>query len=148
MRKAKGLLIRVNLALLLLAVFPVRGSRSQNAELPSPVEIPAFATALEGIPSTLVTSDSDGTQTVPLSRDEAAKNRVLVTIVNGRFYWANRENRPLELGPSGSFTYLFNGPVGYIKFSRFGNKILYMEHASVFLTTLTYWGELKIVTGR
>ena len=85
---------------------------------------------------------------MPLSREEAAKNRLLVTILNGRFYWASRENRPLELGPSGAFTYLFNGPVGYIKFSRFGNKILYMEHASVFLTTLTYWGELKIVTGR
>jgi len=140
--------MKVYIALLFVAVLPVPGGESQDLGLTSRVELPAFATALEGIPNTLVTSDSEGTKTVQLSREDVAKTRLLVTIVNGKYYWACRENRPLELRPSGSFTYLFNGPEGYIKFSRFGNKIVYMEHVSMFLTTLTYWGELKIVTGR
>ena len=134
--------------LLFVLALPVPAVQSQDIVLPSPAEIPAFATGLEGIPSTFVTSGSDSTDRLTLSSDKVAKNRLLVTIVNGKFFWASRENRPLELRPSGAFTYLYNGPIGYIKFSRYGNKILYMEHVSVFLTTLTYWGELKIITGR
>jgi hypothetical protein len=36
---------------------------------------------------------------------------------------------------------------GYIKFAKIGNKIFYMEHVHILPTTLTYWGELKVITG-
>ena len=49
---------------------------------------------------------------------------------------------------SGAFTYLYEGPGAYIKFTKLGNKIVYMEHVNISLSTLTYWGELKIITGK
>jgi len=117
-------------------------------QLPEPVEIPAAATALEGLPTSLVSSDENGTEKRVLNTGEATKNRVLVTVLNGKFYWASRGNRQLEMHQSGAFTYLYEGPGAYIKFARVGNKIVYLEHANIFLSTLTYWGEMKIITGR
>lgn len=133
---------------LCIVVYWAPVAHGQDLKLPSYMEIPKYATALEGVPRTRVTSDGDSTSTTALYGDEAAENRVLVSIVNGQFFWASRENRPLELLQSGSFTYLSSGTSGYIKFSKVGDKILYMEHVNVWLSTITYWGELKVVTGR
>jgi hypothetical protein len=111
---------------LLMLLIPVVSSRGQ--QLPEPVEIAGTATALEGVPMSLVSSDENATEKKVLTPSEAAKNRLLVTIVNGQFYWASRGNRQLEFHQSGVFTYLCNGPGAYIKFARVGNKIVYMEH--------------------
>ena len=116
--------------------------------LPDLVEIPATATALEGRPSVLVSSEEGKTEKRTLGSREAGENRLLVTIVDGKYYWASRGNRPLQIHESGAFTYLSDGPGAYIKLTRIGQRIVYMEHANLFLSTLTYWGELKIITGR
>lgn len=111
------------------------------------VVLPSTATALEGRPTVVVTSGEEGTEKKALSAEEARKGRLLITIVNGEFFWASRENRPLELTTSGAFSYL-SSPGAYIKFTRIGRKIVYMEHVSLWLTTLTYWGELEVVDPR
>ena len=121
---------------------------THSQDLPDSVVIPRAATALDGIPTVLISSDGDTTEKQSLSGAEATKNRLLITVVNGQFYWASRGNRPLQLLGSGAFTYLYEGPGAYIKFTKLGNKIVYMEHANISLSTLTYWGELKIITGK
>ena len=134
--------------LLSLLVLSMTVVSTWGQQLPEPIEIPAAATALEGVSTSLVSSDENGTKKRVLNRGEATKNRLLVTIVNGKFYWASRGNRHLEMHQSGAFTYLYEGPGAYIKFARVGNKIVYLEHANLLLSTLTYWGEMKIITGR
>jgi len=121
---------------------------TRGQQLREPIEIPAAATALEGLPTSLVSSDENGTEKRVLNTGEATKNRLLVTVVNGNFYWASRGNRQLQMHQSGAFTYLCEGPGAYIKFTRIGSKFVYMEHANILLSTLTYWGEMKIITGR
>ncbi|MEK7405958.1 MAG: hypothetical protein AAB225_12690 [Acidobacteriota bacterium] len=132
-----------SLLLLSVSVFPARCQ-----QLPELVQIPPAATALEGLPASVASSDEKGTEKKLLNAREAMKNRLLVTIVNGKFYWASRGNRQLQLHESGAFTYLYQGPGAYIKFTKIGNKFVYMEHANILLSTLTYWGEMKIITGR
>jgi hypothetical protein len=134
--------------LLSLLVLSMTVVSTRGQQLPEPIEIPAAATALEGVPTSLGSSDENGTEKRVLNVREATKNRLLVTIVNGTFYWASRGNRQLKIHQSGAFTYLYEGPGAYIKFARVGNKIVYLEHGNIFLSTVTYWGEIKIITGK
>jgi hypothetical protein len=115
---------------------------------PELVELPAGATALEGVPFLRVNSDESETQREGLTNQGPKKKRLLITIVDGQFFWASRENRPLRLTVSGSFSYLSGGPGSYVKFARFGDRIVYMEHATLMLSTITYWGELSVITGK
>ena len=39
-------------------------------------------------------------------------------------------------------------PGQYIKFTRVKDRITYVEHVDVALASVTWWGEMKIVTGR
>ena len=104
-------------------------AQTYSQDLPDTLVIPRTATALEGVPTVLVTSDEDSTETQKLSPSDSTKNRLLMSIVNGKFYWASRGNRELRLEESGAFTYLYEGPGAYIKLTKVGNKIFYMEHA-------------------
>src|SRR5262245_55919661 len=53
---------------LLFAGFPVK---SQDLlSLPSAVEIPPFATALEGVPTVLIRSSDDGAQRIPMTGEK------------------------------------------------------------------------------
>ncbi len=102
-----------------------------------------------GIPTVVVTSHESSTEKKTLNPREATKNRLLVAIVNGKFFWTSRNNQPLQLhhGSGSDFTYLYYAPGGaYIKFTTWGNKIIYMEHANILLSTKTYWGEMKIIS--
>ena len=82
-------------------------SPGQESPRPERVEIPATATTLEGIPTVRVDSgrrrhDATGAP----HPSEAAKSRLTVGLVDGRYYWTSRGNRPLEMSSSGEFTYL------------------------------------------
>lgn len=138
----------VRRVLLLATLMAGPTSNSMAQDIPELVSLPRSATALEGRPAVVVTSGYAGTEKKVLTPQEARKNRLLVTVIDGRFFWASRENRPLELTTSGAFTYLSGDAGSYVKFARFGKKIVYMEHATLFLSTITYWGELDVVTGR
>lgn len=115
-----------------------------------PVQIPRDATALMGIPDVRVDSSDTEDQRTLLTPEEAKKSMLLVSKVGDTYYWTSRENRQLEIRESGIFTYLYlpGLPGSYVKFVRAGDKILYMEHVTILLSTITYWGELEIVTGK
>ena len=126
-------------------------SHGQESPRPERVEIPATATTLEGIPTVRVDSAEGGTTRQVLSPSEAAKSRLTVGLVDGRYYWTSRGNRPLELSSSGEFTYLSSEPGKYIRFTRLNDKISYVEHVEdrdLGSGSVTWWGEMKIVTGK
>jgi hypothetical protein len=122
-------------------------SVAQEPARPQGVEIPKTAT-LEGIPSVRIESTEQGSKRRVLGKAEASENRLSIQVKNGQFYWASRENRPLEVDSSGGFTYLSSKPGSYIKFTKVNDKISYVEHVDQGLNSVTYWGELRIVIGK
>ncbi len=79
---------------------------------------------------------------------EAARSRLTVGLVDGRYYWTSRENRLLQKSSSGEFTYLSSDPGHYIRFTRLNDKISYAEHVDLPSGSVTWWGESSIVVGR
>jgi hypothetical protein len=124
-------------------VFP-----GQESPGPQRVEIPATATTLEGTPTVRVDSAEAGATRHVLTAPEAATSRLTVRLVDGRYYWSSRGNRPLQETISGGFTYLSSDPGHYIRFTRLNDKISYAEHVDQGSRSVTWWGELRIVTGK
>ena len=79
---------------------------------------------------------------------EAAKDRLLVSIVDGQFYWTTRENRRLRLNSSGDYTYLSSEPGNYIRMTRVNDRVSYVEHVDLGSESITWWGELTIRIGK
>ena len=135
--------IPVTVAILLLAA-PGYG---QSVAKPQSVEIPKVAT-LEGVPTIRVDSTADATTRRVLGSSEAAQNPLKVRVRDGRFYWASRDNRLLQLNSSGPFTYLSSEPGSYIRLTRLNDTISYVEHVDMKERgSVTWWGELRIVVG-
>jgi hypothetical protein len=109
------------------------------------VQIPANAIALEGIPTVRVDSAEGDTTRRVLSQNEATTSRLLVNIVDGKYYWTSRDNRALRLDASGPFTYLSSEPGKYIRFTRMDDKVAYVDHVDMPLGSVTWWGELEII---
>jgi hypothetical protein len=113
-----------------VAVWPP-GSRAQDPAQPREVEIPATATTLEGVPTVRIELAQEGTTRRVLSAVEASRDRLTVTIVDGKFYWASRGHRPLQLSSTGDFTYLSSEPGKYIRITRLDDTISYVEHVDM-----------------
>jgi hypothetical protein len=111
--------------------------------------IPDNATALEGLPTARLDATSEGAKRQRLDRDHAAKQALQITIIDGRYYWTSRENRPLTLTTSGEFFYLTaTEPGQYVRFRKINDRLSYVEHVDMGFGSVTYWGELRIVLGR
>jgi hypothetical protein len=123
-------------------------SFGQESSEPQPVEIPATATVLEGIPTVRADAAEGGAARRLLSELEAAQSRLTVGLVDDRYYWASRENRPLQKFTMGAFTYLSSAPGHYIRFTRLNDRIAYEEHVDSVSGSTTWWGELRIVVGK
>jgi hypothetical protein len=106
------------------------------------------ATALEGVPTVRIDSTEAGTARRVLNEAEAAKNRLTISILDGRFYWTSREDRLLSLSSSDDFTYLSSEPGKYIRITRLNDRISYVEHVDLVLGDVSWWGELRIVGGK
>lgn len=122
--------------------------RAQESPRPQPVEIPAAATVLEGIPTVRIDSTEGGTTRRVLSASEAAESRLTVGLAEERYYWTSRGNRLLQKSSSGEFTYLSSDPGHYIRFTRLNDKISYAEHVDLPSGSVTWLGELSIVVGK
>ncbi|MGB7219195.1 MAG: hypothetical protein WBD07_10350 [Vicinamibacterales bacterium] len=143
-----------------MACFVLAASPSFGQAAPRPVEIPPGTTTLEGIPSVRVDSSEGRTTRQVLSSDIAKKNRLLINVVDGKFFWTSRDNRPLQFTSSGDFSYFASEAGSYIRITRINDKISYVEHLDTALMspaqrpsvlpfgTVTWWGELKIVVGK
>ena len=119
---------------------------SQEPTSANGVDIPPAA-VLEGTPTVRIDSTEGTTTRRLLDQAEAAKSRLRVSVIDGQYYWTSRENRLLRLNSAGAFTYLSSEPGQYIRFTRIKDRIAYVEHVDVALGSVTWWGELKIVTG-
>lgn len=139
--------IVIAIGFLCLAALPAR-SPAQESQQPHKVEIPPTVTTLEGVPTVRIDSTQDATQRRVLSTTEATKQRLIVNVVDGRFYWSSRENRPLQLSSAGEFTYLASDPGKYIRITRLDEKISYVEHVDMASGSITWWGELTIVVNK
>ncbi len=142
------------------ALFCLMASSSFGQAQPKRVEIPAGATALEGLPTVRIDSTQGRTARLVLGAAEAKNERLLIRVVDGKFYWTSRGDRPLQLTSSGEFTYFSSEPGSYIRLTRVDDKVTYVEHMDAALLssttrpallpfgTVTWWGELKIVLGK
>jgi len=119
-----------------------------QSEAPKSVQIPAGAATLEGIPTVRVDSTEQGATRKVLKPAEAVKERLTVKQVGGKYFWASRENKLLQLNSSGPYTYLSSEPGSYIRFTRVDDRISYVEHVDYALRSVTWWGELRIVGGK
>src|SRR3972149_6192552 len=143
-----------------MASLVLTASTSLGQALPQRVEIPPATTTLEGVPTVRIDSAEGRTTRRVLSSAEADSQRLMIRVVDGRFYWASRDNRPLQLSSSGEFTYFSSEPGRYIRLTRLNDKISYVEHVDAALLsptarstplpfgTVTWWGELRVVLGK
>lgn len=146
MRHIQHILRPLGLALGLAAV-PVL-LPAQDAPKPTKVEIPATAIALEGVPKVRIDEGEARATHRVLAAPEAMRERLVVRVRNGQFYWETRDNQPLRLNLSGEFTYLSTDPGHYIRLSRVGDTLSYVEHVEMDSRSVTWRGELRIVLGK
>jgi hypothetical protein len=113
---------------------------------PATPVIPDNAAVLEGQPTVRVDASRAGAKALDLDAAEASKNRLKVRISEGRYYWSSRGDEPLTVSSSGAFTYLSsNEPGKYIRLTKVGDKLEYVEHVDKDFTSVTFWGELRVV---
>ena len=114
---------------------------------------PAIAetVVINATPTAKVASGPDETERLVLAEADREKSRLVILKRDGRYLWASRENRELSYQLSGAFHY-FIDPAGggYVKvFDSHmlpaslrdpGPRYRYMEHVTLWLGTITYWG--------
>ena len=142
------LIVRAVTVTLVCAGLAVHSKAAQETRRPRPVEIPAGATSLEGIPTVRIDSAEGKTTRRVLDAAEADKVRLTIRVVDGQFYWTSRGNRLLHLNSSSEFTYLSSEPGQYIRLTRLNDKISYVEHVDLTSGSVTWFGELRIVLGK
>lgn len=118
---------------------------AQKPEQPSSVDVPAGAVALEGTPTVRIDAGEAAATRQVLTTSEAARARLRVEIVDGKYYWTSRGNRRLQLVPSGDYMYLASEPGHYIRITRLNDRLSYVEHVASKSGWVSWWGELKVV---
>ena len=111
-------------------IFQVSKARSNDAVV-----------IISGLPIKKDMSDIEGTAQTELSKNEQWNYRLEIIKKGRKYYWASRENRELLFRKSEKF-YNFVEPngAGYIRVVKTEKGVLYMEHLTVGLKNITYWG--------
>jgi len=107
--------------------------------------IPEKAGTLEGVPTVRIDTTKKGARRRQLTGEEAAQSALKIKVVDGKYYWESRGNRPLTMTSSGEYTYLATEPGQYVRIRRLADKIEYVEHVDKAWESVTFWGELRIV---
>jgi hypothetical protein len=140
---------RVSMASLVCCLALTTALVAGGAQNSPNVVIPQDASALEGTPTVRVDATSEGTTRQQLDRDRAASEALRIKIVDGKYFWASRQDRPLMLTTAGEFTYLTSAEPGkYVRFRKINDRLSYVEHVDMGFGSVTYWGELRIVIGK
>ncbi len=101
----------------------------------------ASVVILNGLPIVKVMSDIEGTEHVQLSKEDQWNYRLEIVKKGNKYYWASRENRELHFSKSGQFyNFIEQDVAGYIRAVKTENGVLYMEHLTLGLKNITYWG--------
>lgn len=109
---------------------------------------------LDARPTVRVVSGDEKTSRSVLSDAEGEKSRVTITRRGNRYFWTSREDRKLEHHIAGAFHYFVEPTgAGYVKvldthklaasLRERGPRFLFMEHVSLWLSTITYWGSAE-----
>lgn len=108
-----------------------------------------------GTPQWTIQGEPGTTIDRKLSPEDAAKFRLRIVRREGRYYWASREDQPLELVPTGLSRYvIFRGDGGFIKLvnpywdatraplraTDPSERFDYMEVLHTGLALVIYWG--------
>jgi len=116
------------------------------------VASPVFAQiVLDAKPTVKVESGEGATSRFVLSESDRTKAHVTIIRRGGRYFWTSREDRELLHHTSGAFHYFIEPRGGgYIKvfdtnmlpesMRDAGPRFRYMEHLTLWLVTITYWG--------
>ena len=141
--------MRTHWMLTSLGALVMTGAVLAQARRPDEAVLPKNATALEGLPQVRIDTAKDNVSRRKLDPAEAAKSRLTVAIVDGRFYWGEQPGRPLTVSTSGGFTYLSSTEPGrYVRIQDVNGMLTYVEHVDMGNQFVTYWGELRVVLGR
>jgi len=105
----------------------------------------AADTEFEGTPETRVEVTLGATTSEAVPRAEREKRRVVITREGDQYFWASRNNTPLYKLDSGDYvTYVAATGVGYVRVlsarKAIGRKVTYMEHLTVQMGSITYFG--------
>jgi hypothetical protein len=110
--------------------------------------IPTNATALEGVPRVRVDVTREGATRRQLDEAEAIRQRLRITIRDGRFYRGS-DQRPLLVTTTGEFIYLSTQQPGkYVRVWKLDDRFTYVEHMDMPFGSVTFWGELRVVLER
>ena len=100
-----------------------------------------------GTPTVNVESASHTSNRVELPQQDQTEYRLPITIRDGKYYWASRENKELIHFRSGAFDWFVAPGSGYIKvvdrtylLKEDGPRYLYMAHMTLLLSTIPSWG--------
>jgi hypothetical protein len=101
-----------------------------------------------GYPISKVESGMEATAQTALGETQSNEYRVLIVKRDGKYYWASRENKELMHFQSGIAHWFVSQSSGYIKIvdpsllpgNEGTNQYVYMEHLTLVLDTITYWG--------
>ena len=96
---------------------------------------------LSGLPQVKVMSDFNGTEQVQMSESEQANYRCEIVKKGNDYYWASRKDMGLIYSESGTFyNFVEPGGSGYIRVVVADGATYYMEHLTLGLKNITYWG--------
>ena len=99
---------------------------------------------LAGKPVAKASCDVGGCTHEKLSEADQAKYSLAVSRPAETYFWTSRENRKLEHSVSGAFdNYINSEGQGYIRVAHVDGHCLYVEHLTMALQTVTYWGECQ-----
>jgi len=96
----------------------------------------------EGTPLTRNSSSDESTKNEQVAGKTQLDYKLIITKDGGDYIWFSRERKNLIHSKSGVYDYFVNPDgSGYIKITRMvDGKYLYLEHMSLGLQTITYWG--------
>jgi hypothetical protein len=122
---------------------------ASQAPASADLKLPQNATALEGLPHVRLDATQDRARRRILSPAEAARNKLVIKVDNGQFYWAGAGQQPLAVTSAEGFTYLSSSQPGrYVRFRHVNDTLTYVEHVDMASGSVTYWGELRVIVGR
>ena len=109
--------------------------------------VSAETVVFSGEPISKVESRLTDTTHYPLEPAAATEYRVLITKLDGKYYWASRENKELLHFQSDAADWFISASSGYVKIvdrRSLGDdgepRYIYIEHLTLLLDTITYWG--------
>jgi hypothetical protein len=113
-------------------------------------------TVLSGVPSVKVSEGGLTRTPETVQRSEAANLVCVISEIDGKYYWASRENKPLVRIEAGAFvTYVALDGSGYVRqllpsYKRSASMLSsteetfdYVEHLLSGLRSITYYGTVR-----